>query len=348
MICRQTKSTPRYPLVDLSINATFPKVALFRLTCKTIDALQLPNQPGSAIRGLFGYGLKEAVCVTGLSRCNECALYRRCAYPYLFETPPPERSERLRLYKAVPHPYVIRSSCFNSTTLSKGEIFHFDIVLIGKGINLIAEVILAFRRAGTYYGLGPKRSKFELSSVSQYQFEDRSLHQIWYVGQQRSPQVISSQITIPPIPSGTVRVVLDTPLRLIRDKKPISPSAFQFHDFFRSVMRRISSLSYFHGHTPLDIDFKSISKASRAVVLADQKLHHSDTVRFSSRQRSKLKIGGLMGTFDLESSCLVPYWPYLVFGQIVHAGKATVMGFGQYRITHHVSRGIEATPLQLI
>lgn len=332
--------------MDLSINSTFPKVALFRLTCKTIDALQLPSQPGSAIRGLFGYGLKRAVCVTGLRRCNECALYRRCAYPYLFETPPPEQSERLRLYKTVPHPYVIRSSCFNNTTLSKGEIFHFDIVLIGKGIDLITEVVLAFMQAGTYYGLGPERSKFELINVSQYQFEDRSLHQIWHVGQ-RSTQVISSRLTIPSVPEGTVRVVLDTPLRLIRDKKPVSPNAFQFHDFFRSLLRRISSLSYFHGHASLDIDFKSIAEASRSVVLAGRKLRHFDTVRFSSRQRSKLKIGGLVGTFDLESSCLVPYWPYLVFGQIVHAGKATVMGFGQYRIAR-VSGGAEATPLQLI
>src|SRR5580658_1964957 len=62
---------------------------------------------GSAWRGVLGHALKKTVCITRQERCQDCMLYRSCVYPYIFETPSPPDSSKLRKYEAVPHPFVL-------------------------------------------------------------------------------------------------------------------------------------------------------------------------------------------------------------------------------------------------
>ncbi len=66
--------------------------------------------------------------------------------------------------------------------------------------------------------------------------------------------------------------------------------------------------------------------------IAQARLRHLDLYRYSNRQRSRMKLGGLMGTMtvrglDKQSSF------YLRVGEILGAGKQTVFGLGSYILT---------------
>jgi hypothetical protein len=57
-----------------------------------------------------------------------------------------------------------------------------------------------------------------------------------------------------------------------------------------------------------------------------------DWERYSSRQKQKLRMGGLTGAVDLDGSQLADLWPYIWLGQWTHAGKGTSMGLGRFEI----------------
>ncbi|MBM4288825.1 MAG: hypothetical protein FJ135_11930, partial [Deltaproteobacteria bacterium] len=69
------------------------------------EELLLPAFKGSALRGAFGHALKKVTCVQRRAACDDCLLRATCVYLYVFETPPPPDSRRLRLYPAAPHPF---------------------------------------------------------------------------------------------------------------------------------------------------------------------------------------------------------------------------------------------------
>ena len=81
-------------------------VAQYRIRFSVEAPTQLPKYLGSAVRGSFGHALRRAVCVTRMDRCEACLLYRSPPYSYIFETPPPLSTRKMRLYTAAPHPFV--------------------------------------------------------------------------------------------------------------------------------------------------------------------------------------------------------------------------------------------------
>jgi hypothetical protein len=82
-------------------------VGRYRLHYRAADPVRLPEYAGSTWRGALGHALKRTVCVTHEPRCPACLLYTSCAYSYVFETPPPPGTAKMRLYPAAPHPFVI-------------------------------------------------------------------------------------------------------------------------------------------------------------------------------------------------------------------------------------------------
>lgn len=65
-----------------------------------------PVQPGW--RGAFGHALKKTVCVVRDTPCAQCLLKHACAFSYVFETPQPANTEKMRKYTAAPHPFVLQ------------------------------------------------------------------------------------------------------------------------------------------------------------------------------------------------------------------------------------------------
>lgn len=230
----------------------------------------------------------------------------------------------MRCYRAVPHPYLF-TGCSEET-----EALILGLTLIGRGNRYLAYALHALEQAARR-GVGSARHRFALDSVEQEVLPgSASWRTIYRPGGSCTAQPPRIP-KLPPVPAA-VTIRLLSPLRLKRDGELVGPEAFCFADLFGSLLRRISMLSYFHSDTPLETDFAGLMSRARQVTLSERALAWQDWTRFSSRQRTHMAMGGLVGVVHVRNTDLAPFWPFLWLGQWVHAGKAAVMGNGCYRL----------------
>jgi hypothetical protein len=306
-------------------NSPVLPLAVFAFHFEVEGVPRLPRYPGSAWRGAFGHALRNTVCVAPGTECPACRLYRSCVYPYLFETPPPPDSTKLRRYPAAPHPFVLRLEPGRTATP-----YRLGLILFGRAERSLPEVIRAFEQAGKA-GLGAGRQRFELAEVCQAADPVREDFQpVCRAG--GGPRAAAARTPALPACPKAIEIRLETPLRLKREEHLVTAARFGFADLFASLLRRISLLSHFHTDTPLDVDFAALSRAAREVPIRAPELRWYDWTRYSSRQKATLEMGGLLGRFRLDGADIEPFWPYLWLGQWTHAGKGATMGLGRYRI----------------
>ena len=304
-------------------------VAQYRARFSVEASRQFPKYLGSAVRGAFGHALKKAVCVTRLERCEACLLYRSCPYSYIFETPPPLTARKMRLYTAAPHPYVFEAP-FSRDADPDAENLHIGFTLFGRGNQFLPYVLYALEEAGKR-GIGGKRIPVLLDVVEQrVDWMSQDWKVIYQPGETMEPLPPFIPL-IPPVPDS-VTLHFETPLRLRRDEHNVAPDGFQFADLFVTLMRRISMLTYFHTDCAHETEFSQLAARAREIAFADQNLQWYDWTRYSSRQKTTLQMGGLIGSVHLDTPDLESFWPYLWLGQWTHVGKATSMGLGRYRI----------------
>jgi CRISPR/Cas system endoribonuclease Cas6 (RAMP superfamily) len=284
----------------------------------------LPAYAGSAWRGAFGLALKKTVCVVRDTACQDCMLKESCAYPYIFETPPPANSEKMRLYTAAPHPFVIHLQLKKPIDTTE---YLLGLTLFGRSHRYLPYIIHAFEQAGRH-GLGSKRQIFELIRVDQ--IEPGQKTQPIYQDAKLLRPALPETLDIPGCPDE-IAIHLLTPLRIKQEGKNCNENRLSFSAFFGSLLRRHSMLTYFHTDTPLETDFSGLMEQTDEISITEHHLNWHDWTRYSSRQQTKMNMGGLLGTFTIKGD-LQPFWPYLWLGQWTHTGKGTSMGLGAYRI----------------
>ncbi|MDY6812048.1 MAG: CRISPR system precrRNA processing endoribonuclease RAMP protein Cas6 [Pseudomonadota bacterium] len=286
-----------------------------RLTLRMQAPVRLPDYAGSAWRGVLGHALRRHYCVTGLSACPPCPIYRRCRYVYQFETPPDPDGSKLRRYTAAPHPFVIEPLP-GARELAAGDTTGFSLLLIGQAQRHLPDWVQAAAAAGRR-GLGPDQAPFEVQDASSDEGVEAAL--------------VPTHTQAATDTDCDIRIELLTPLRLYQARRLVGPAEFSFGAFFSTLLRRISLLSHFHTATPLEMDFRAAVAAGRAVQLADSALRWHDWSRASTRQRRRIPMGGLIGSFTARR-VPVGMLPLLRVGERVHVGKGASMGLGRYRL----------------
>ena len=309
-----------------------PKLPLarYRIQYRAAGPVQLPQYSGSAWRGALGHALKKLVCVTRHEACAPCALVHSCAHAYLFETPPPRDSAKMRKYPAVPHPFLLEPPV-GVGELPEGAPYALDLTLFGHANRHLPYLLHAFERAGNM-GIGRGRSPLQMLRTERRDRPDaglwRQIHQPG--GAVMNPPVDALEIPAPP--GGEIRVEFLTPLRLRRAGQPVRPAELEFVDLFSNLLRRVSMLTYFHTDTPLETDFAGLVNAARKVEAGQRELNWRPWSRHSTRQKKALAMDGLIGSIVFRDPALSRFWPYLWLGQFVHAGSGTSMGQGRMRI----------------
>ncbi|MCF6155462.1 MAG: CRISPR system precrRNA processing endoribonuclease RAMP protein Cas6 [Candidatus Brocadia sp.] len=354
------------------------RLAKFRFTVCAKEHIRFPTYKGAAFRGGFGYAFKRVVCVIKGKGCDECLLKQKCIYSYIFETPPPQDTEILRLYPKVPHPFVIEPPSDKKQSFAPGEAFTFHLILIGQAIDYLPYFIYTFTELGKQ-GVGQGRGKYDLlkvegiglenESVQIYNSKDQTLTNHYPIIQARqfvqenmenrsmakcnktfsSLQGKNSAVSSPyegedkggvkNLPqqgsshgnnhNNKITISLLTPLRLrfdghITDK-------IEFHVLIRNLLRRISSLSYFHCGEKLELDFKGLIEKAKTVRQTASDIQWFDWKRYSTRQEEWMSLGGVTGTVSYEGD-LNEFIPLLKLGEYVHVGKGTSFGLGKYEI----------------
>ena len=299
------------------------EVGCYRLRFNAESAVQFSDFPGSAWRGALGHSLARLACTNRVRACPPCRRPQACAYGYLFETPPPPDAAKMRKYNQVPHPFTLRleETSERACTLRAH--------LFGRANGYLPLLVAALRQAGQS-PKGIAGNRLALDSVSQESTPGSGdWRRIDHSAGTLLPLAPVSPVT-PPCPAG-VEIRLLTPLRVKSDGRTAGETTLDFGAFFSVLLRRISMLTYFHGAVALEINFKSLTAAARSVRMQGA-LQWREQVRYSARQESAMKLGGVAGTLRIEDQDLAPFWPFLWLGQWTHAGSAASMGNGAYEL----------------
>ena len=315
------------------------RIAKYRFTLEALEELHLPPYKGSTLRGGFGHAFKRTVCFQkDAQTCDACLLRANCPYAYLFETSPPPDAEVLRTYSDVPLPFVIEPPLDRRTRYPPGDLLEFGLVLVGRAINYLPYFIVVFQELGKV-GLGRGRGKYTLREVAAVQPLDGAEEIIYSAANEmvcdrdlsvgwKEIQVQSSKLKVQP-PTSKLTVNFLTPTRIKHQGRYVVHP--EFHVLIRAILRRVSSLSYFHCGERWETDYRGIIEAARGVRLAEARTGWVDWERYSRRQRQRMKLGGFVGQASYEGG-LAPFLPLLVLGELVHVGKACVFGNGWYEI----------------
>lgn len=305
----------------------------FSLRIRATTDLSLPGYKGSTLRGGFGHALREVACALKRQECETCLLRERCVYLYLFETPPPRDAEMMRLYPAAPHPFVIEPPSSNTRFIPEGDVLDFGLVLMGKALQYLPYFIYAFIRLGER-GLGRERGRFHLEEVT-IEAGD-GVHSIY----NSKDQVLREH------PNTSLTSRMDRKCDQFRGKDEISlrfltptriksnghlVSEPEFHHLVRSLLRRLSSLSYFHCDTRLDLDFRGLIGRAGRVERIQSDVRWLDWERYSSRRKEKMSLGGFIGEASYRGE-VDEFLPFLFLGELLHVGKAASFGLGRYEM----------------
>jgi hypothetical protein len=314
-------------------------LARYRFTLEALDPIHLHPFKGSALRGGFGYTLKRLVCYRSRGDCKKCLLGNDCVYGYLFETSPPKDAEVLRTHEAIPRPFVIQPPLDRRTTFEPGDRLDFHLVLVGRSIAYLPYFALVFQELGRTTGLGRSRGQYALRDV-QAVHPLNGQEQPVYDGEtllSTEVDLTAGEITAwaERLPADRLPVRFLTPARLKHGGR-FARETVDFHVLVRALLRRLSSLAYFHGGAQWDTDYPGWIERAREVETVESHLSWMAWGRRSGRQARRINMGGVVGDVTYAGS-LAPFRPLLALGQWIHVGKGTVFGNGQYRLNHTLS-----------
>ncbi len=305
-----------------------PALGLQRLRFEFVflQAGRLPRFLGSTLRGALGHGLRRVLCVTRRRDCDGCSLGAHCEYLRFFETPAPHGDTR---YRAAPHPWTLAVTRLATPRVAAGDRLRFEMSLLGPGASALSWLVLAWQHAGAR-GLGRDRLRFRLQTlerecpVGSGRWEPMDL--------QRLPALPADRLLpMPPEAPERVMVLLESPLRLKRAGRLVGPDRFSTAVFLAALRLRLRELVRVHGRAGQDYRGPEMPADVEAAWLGGH-LQWQDWDRWSNRQKTHMKLGGLIGNFELDLRPIAPWWPLIWWGQWLQLGKQTAMGLGRYRL----------------
>jgi hypothetical protein len=322
------------PAAAAESTSPFPPIRRLRFRFRAIDPIRLPGYSGSAWRGLLGQSLRQTVCVTREPSCDGCLLLSQCVYSTFFESPP-KTAEAAERFSAMPHPFVLEPEIGRGRVIEPKQSLTLGINLIGPAAGLIPYLIHALERAGQR-GLGRDGGRFALDDLA---LESGLGSDQWlrlYSARDRQLKPLDSQAgedlpTLPMRPSS-VRLHLQTPLRIKHHGRFIGPRHLTAADLLRNLIMRMAMLCELYAPQRGGLDTNALFAAIPAVQMSDAQLRWHDWTRYSSRQRTSMQMGGLLGQLTLSGDGLEPFWHLLHLGQWTHIGKGTSFGLGRYRL----------------
>ncbi|MCX7612913.1 MAG: CRISPR system precrRNA processing endoribonuclease RAMP protein Cas6 [Caldimicrobium sp.] len=303
---------------------------IITFTCKPEDELYLPAFKGSTFRGVLGRALKQALCTLKTQKdCLSCPLLRTCYYAYIFETiPHRERPLPFGYNKipAVPHPFVLEPPLEEKRHFTTEDTFSLNLILIGQAIQYEPLFLLALNLVASH-GIGKGNKKFQIlhTSTQTFQLEIHLNSLDTYEKEFSSPGDL------------TLKLKIITPLRLIFDGRLVRN--LEFHHLIRALLRRVSLLYYFHCESSLpNVDAKRWLNLAENIEMIEDQTRWFDWERYSFRKGRRMTLGGLVGEVSFKGK-LSPFLSLLRAGEVLHCGKNTSFGLGQFKI-------VELSPLK--
>ncbi len=307
------------------------KILQVKFILKALSEIRLGDYKGSTFRGVLGHALKSISCFSRRTCLTQCSYPKTCPYGYLFETPLPERAEKMKKYTSVPHPFILTPPLEEKNVYWPGEFFSLDLTLVGKGVDYLPYFVYAFERQGEK-GIGKNRGFFEVAAVS-----GTAPDSILYTNQEKvlMKEAVEKNIQHFEFDSKfqsdnfleKLTLKFLTPVRIKFEER--FTDKLEFHILIRNLLRRLSSLLYFHEGIEVKWDFKALIEKALTVKMLESRTSWYDWERYSNRQETRMKLGGLIGEVTFSDVPEV-FLPFLKIGEVVHVGKNTSFGLGKY------------------
>ena len=255
-----------------------------------------PFFAGSMLRGAIGVALKRVVCVNPSYRCEGCFAAANCLYHRFYEE------------KNGFHPYRIVAPLGM-------ERLEFSVYLYEDATKELPYMLSAVKKAMEEIGLGREKRPVKVALM-------KVGGKIVYDGERflSLDGIVPQELDIDGF-FRDVRMEFRLPLRIKQQNR--LAKEVELHTLINNIHHRLRQVK---GLEPQKLGYKVHGEIAQA------RLRHLDLYRYSNRQRSRMKLGGLMGTMtvrglDKQSSF------YLRVGEILGAGKQTVFGLGSYILT---------------
>ncbi len=269
----------------------------------------------------FEAAFRELCCPDLQKPCANCPLKGECSYRAVFNKTLSSDPEVVRLHQKPSLPFSLYISGIedNVSTCTIG------LTVIGHAINYIGlfhDALLGIVEAGVSTVLPP--SEFSLRSFTlDYQ---NVRYEIIHAGSLSESLILLSgqHILQNTVHSDHAGLIFTSPLRLLRNGS--ITHQFDFGIFFRSQLRRCSSLFAYYGTNDLDLDYLHLSESAQNVAVFDDKINYTQPKW--SKSQSRAGLSGSVGCTGLVE----PMLSLLILGSYFNAGKGSAYGSGVHKI----------------
>ncbi|SFV49828.1 CRISPR repeat RNA endoribonuclease Cas6 [hydrothermal vent metagenome] len=220
---------------------------------------------GSQIRGALGYALKRVTCINPSYRCEGCFATANCLYYEFYEAK--NTTHKFRLDFAL-----------------GGDYYDFSIYLFEDTLPKLPYLISALYEMLSRNGLGVERKTYREFEL--YINEKKALKN----GQIQLPKETMQIFHIDKTYSD-VTLKFVTPLRIKRGNRFIRDDSITLADIINSIYnRQMQLLSRAYKKFPHSIEGTIVSK----------EIEYKELTRRSNRQKSTMKLGGVVGKMRIE------------------------------------------------
>jgi hypothetical protein len=254
-----------------------------------------PAFVGSTLRGAFGVALKKITCINPSRECEGCFTQNSCLYYDFYE-----EKNRAHQYR------------FDINLNPKS--YDFTLYLYEEATEKLPIVVSAIHHMLTIKGLGANRDKFKIkgmycNDVVIYKDEKFDLSKAKPI-----------DFDIDKF-DEKCDVLFQTPMRMKVQGKYIS-SKPNLQTLLYSILARVNEIKDL---PRIKLPFSPSYKVTQS------NIYFKDYGRYSNRQKSKMKLGGVLGNIryvDLDEKS----FKLLKLGEIIGVGKQTVFGLGKIEV----------------
>jgi len=304
-------------------------LARFRFTLKATSPIILPLYKGAVFRGAFGGVFRRIVCANPRGECADCLLIERCLYPSVFEAKPPPDFPDAEKFTPAPPPFVLNPPLTNRQLFHRNENLKFDLVLMGRFVDAMPYFVYTFTEIGRR-GIGRDRGTFILDRIDH--INGHTATPIYNNDSQKLTTISTTEnLTFEPENGLIDELTLDllTPLRL-KNKGRLA-SRLSFPLLFERLLQRLALLFGLYGSNGKMPDLAVLIKKANQVRVTFDLTHWYEWERYSTRQKTSMKFGGLRGKITFSGE-LSEFMPLLRMGEQVNVGSGTSFGLGRFKI----------------
>ena len=297
--------------------------------------LQLPTHRGTALRGALLEAVRGRFCILqGRANAPACGAQPDCQVCGLVAATDAQGPRGVEL----PRPYALQPASDRRMTLDPGDDLGFDLLLFGTGIAFFPYLALAAQGLRRLGRVDDPSQGHNIALADIWAVNDLTGHASRLV-RRAEPTFNLPMLPIDhqhvlayaaTLPREEITVRLRTPLRLVADGSLLR--RLHFASLFRRIVRRFSDLSLAYGGGLPGLDFSPLLAQAERVETVEDRTSWLDVESPSSRLGRTTPIGGLVGAVSFRGD-LGPLLPWLVWGELIGAGKDTTKGNGWIELT---------------